>query len=203
VRAGSVMQAYLGSTFQLAAFFAVFVFRRLSIRIGKLRAIQLALGLHVLSTALKLLMYDPAHPWHQIVIYIANGGAFAGVEILAASMLADITDVAEWETGTRDESVYWSLTSFCDKTCGAVGILLSGFLLLVIGFNSGISAAQSAETLRVMRWCYAGFPCLCAVVAILVIRTFPITEATATLMKSQLERRRAAAALSDAALADA
>ena len=192
LRGGSVMQAWMGTTFQLTAFLAIFAFRRLSIRWGKLRTFQLALSLHVASTAFKLFAYQPDHPWFQIIIYIANGAAFAGTELLTASMLADIIDFAEWDSGTRSESVYWSLASFCDKTCGAVGILLSGFVLVWIGFRTGTGSGthQSETTLRVMRYCYAGFPGACAIAAILIIRPFAITESSANQMKTLLERRR-------------
>ena len=193
LKGGSIMQAWLGSTFQLSAFIAIIVFRRLSIKVGKMRAFQIAAAMHVASSIFKLFAYQPQYPWLQTVIYVANGAGFAGVEMLAASMLADIIDVDEWNTGARSESVYWSLASLCDKTCGAVGTLLSGFVIVWIGFKTGTVLYQSPSTLRSMQLFYAGFPLLGALTAIYMIRSFSITANSAQSMKDQLEHRRAAA----------
>lgn len=202
LKGGSVMQAYLGTSFQLSAFASVFVFRHLSRKLGKPKTFQIAAAMHVTSSLAKLFAYQPGHPWYQIVIYILNGAGFAGVELLAVSMLADIIDVDEWHTGSRSESVYWAIVSLCEKSCGAFGTLLSGFVIVWIGFKAGAGLHQAPGTLHLMQLLYAGFPFVGATIAILAIRSFAITERSAMAMKQSLEERRARVSAGAAASAE-
>lgn len=190
IKSASLMQGWLGSAFQVAAFGSVFLFRRLSVRIGKRRTFQMAALAHLASAAAKLLLFLPAHPCLQVVAYLAGGAGFAGTELLSLSMLADVVDLDELQTGVRREGLYWSMLSWGDKICASAGTLISGLVLIWIGFDTKLGGAQPPATMLLMRLFYAGFPLVGALIAILAINSFSITEKSAHAMKEELERRR-------------
>ncbi|HZP59758.1 MAG TPA: MFS transporter, partial [Opitutaceae bacterium] len=123
-------------------------------------------------------------------IYIANGAAFAGVSLLSASMVADVAEFEAWRTGRRREALYSSLLSWMDKICAAVGTLLCGIAFSLIDFNAAQGSAQPASTLRQMQLLYAAFPLAGAVVAILLLRRYPLSERAMAAVKRASDKRR-------------
>ncbi|HVW22079.1 MAG TPA: MFS transporter [Opitutaceae bacterium] len=194
VKAAAVMQGVLGTAFQLAAFGSVVAFRQLSFRIGKRRAFQLAAACHFAGAAAKLWLFRPEHPSWQIFAYLASGAAYAATEMFSLSMLADVVDLDELRTGVRSEALHWSLLSWVDKLGGAAGTLLSGLLLVAVGFDSRLGGAQSARCLLLMRVLYAACPAGGALAAIALLARFPVTESSARAVRDELDLRRAAAA---------
>lgn len=186
----SFMQGWLGTGFQVAAIGSIFVYRRLSARFGKRRIFQLAAGVHLASSAAKLVLFQPAHPWLQLFIYMANGAGFAGVALLAASMVADVADLEEWRTGRRSEGLYCSILSWGDKLSAGLGTLLCAAVFPAVGFASGAGAAQDPSTLRLMQWAYALFPFLGAAVAVVSLQGYRLNERSVAALKRAMQRRR-------------
>lgn len=60
------------------------------------------------------------------------------------SMISDVADVEELETGKRDEGLYFGTYTLAYKAGTAISWVLSGTALTWIGFEPG-SAAQSEE----------------------------------------------------------
>jgi GPH family glycoside/pentoside/hexuronide:cation symporter len=194
LKGAALMQGCLGTAFQLAAFASVVIFRRLSFRLGKRQAFQAAAACHLAGAAAKLWLFQPAHPSWQIFAYLASGAAYAATEMLSLSMLADVVDLDELRTGVRSEALHWSLLSWVDKICGAAGTLLSGLLLVAVGFDTHRGGAQSADCLLLMRVFYAACPAGGALAAIAILARFPVSEASARAVREELDLRRAAPA---------
>ncbi|MGM0413753.1 MAG: MFS transporter [Bacillota bacterium] len=71
-----------------------------------------------------------------------NGSLFT----LPASMVADVIDVEELNTGVRLEGIYYGCLTFSYKTSQSIAILFLGILLDIIGFDPGL-AEQTDFTL--------------------------------------------------------
>ena len=190
IRRGSVMLGWTGTAFQLGSIASVFLYRRLSRRWGKRRALLTALGILMVGSAAKWYLFQPAHPWLQILVWLANGAGTTGIAVLTLSMLADAADYEEWQSGDRREGLYASMLSFSDKAGYSLGALISGFILVGTGFEVRLGGAQSAQTLLMMRVLYAVFPFVGALAAALIIRRYPLSEERAYEIKAELERRR-------------
>ncbi len=79
-------------------------------------------------------------PW---ILWIFLGAAAVGgltSPIIAAtvnSMLADLADEHELDTGVRREGVIYAFRAFSLKASGAIGVVLGGFMLSLIEFPTG------------------------------------------------------------------
>ncbi len=109
---------------------------------------------------------------------------------MVPSMVADVCDLDELQTGTRREGMFSGIYWWIQKLGMAGASLLSGFLLVWTGFNVELGSNQSAHTLLLMRLCDIGIPILTTLVAIYIIVTFDISEAKAYDIRNQIERRR-------------
>ena len=192
IRRAAVMEGWNATAFQAAAVGSVFVYRRLSRRIGKRQTLQVSLGVLVAGCLCKLVLFQPAHPWLMLPIWAANGAGMAGVAVMTLSMLSDAADYEEWRTGTRSEGIFASLQNLADTLGYTVGSLVSGFILVAVGFNVRLGGAQPAETLLLMRLLYAAVPFAGGVAAAIIIHRYPLTAERVGEMKAEMERRRSA-----------
>lgn len=184
--------AFIGSTFHIVAIVgALFVFPRLSRRFGKRLTIQLAAGVFIIGGICKIFLYHQGQPWWQLIIIGCNGAALSGIGLVSSSMLGDIADHDEWRHGTRREALFSSLMAWIDKAGGAVGYLISGFILTAVGFSAE-RGAQTAGTLEAMKWSYAICPLVGASIAICLMQCYTLTERQAYAIKRIIQRRRAA-----------
>lgn len=152
-------------------------------RLGKKEAAAL-LGLF--SVAFSTLPYwlrmaglfpEPGSPALMPLLFALIGlsvGFGVCVMILTTSMMADITEASEAETGKRTEGLFFAGFFFMQKCVTGVGIFLSGTLISAIGFpedavpgavDSGVidrlALAYPLVTLVVGligAWCYLRFP---------------------------------------------
>jgi GPH family glycoside/pentoside/hexuronide:cation symporter len=63
--------------------------------------------------------------------------------LFARSMMADVIDEQELETGERQEGIFFSASAFASKAVGGLGTLLGGISLSLIGLPSNIEAAAA------------------------------------------------------------
>jgi GPH family glycoside/pentoside/hexuronide:cation symporter len=78
----------------------------------------------------------------------------------------------------------------------AVAYLIAGVLIEVTGFDQ-TSAVQADRTLLLLRVFEIGLPIGLCVGSLILVRMYPLTEARAYEIKSQLEARRGAAVSPD------
>lgn len=181
----------LGSSFQVAAILSsMFVYPRLARRWGKRRVFQIAAGILMAGCVSKLFVYQPEHPWLQFVVLISNGTSTAGMLLMTTSMLGDISDYDEWRTGQRREALFMAVSNWFDKAGNSLGSLITGFLLVAIGFDAKLGA-QSAHTLALMKICYFAAPFGGALVALILIQRYQLDEEQVYKIKADLALRRA------------
>src|ERR1700677_2269936 len=196
LKSASVPYAYIGSSYHVSALLtSLFVYPWLGRLLGKKRTLQFAAVVLLVGCISKLFLYQPGHPWGQLFIISCNGVANAGFSLMATAMLADIADYDELETGMRREAVFGSLLSWADKAGNAIGSLVTGFLLVWIGFSAKLGM-QSPSTLALMKYSYAVAPATGAVLLILLVGNYKLSEKDAYKVKAELTRRRAATSAS-------
>lgn len=182
----------LGSSFQVAAIVSsIFIFPRLARRLGKRRVFQISAGILMAGCVAKLFVYQPDQPWLQFVVLISNGTSTAGMLLMTSSMLGDISDYDEWRTGQRREALFVAVSNWFDKAANSVGSLITGFLLVWIGFDAKFGA-QPGRTLELMKLCYFLAPFLGAMLALILIQRYRLDEQQVYQIKADLAARRPA-----------
>jgi glycoside/pentoside/hexuronide:cation symporter, GPH family len=192
IRRASVMEGWAASVFQVVAAVSVWGYRRLSARIGKRPALQVAFGVLAAGCLSKLVLFQPAHPWMILGIWAANGAGSVGVAVIQLSMLADVADFEEWRTGVRSEGLFSSIFNMADTVGYSVGALGSGIILVAIGFDVRLGGGQSPASLLLMRLLYAAVPLVGALVAALIVQRYPLSAGRSYAIKAELEERRSA-----------
>jgi GPH family glycoside/pentoside/hexuronide:cation symporter len=193
--AGFSALRYIGSSYHVAALLtSVFFFPWLVRRIGKRSALQVAAGLLIAGCLCKLFLYIPGQPWWQIIILGINGIANAGFTLIPTAMVADLADEDEFATGLRREAVFGALLAWFEKAGNSLGGLISGLILAWIGFNAlAPHGKQSHLTLELMKYSYFAAPATGAVIAILLLRRYTLTQDRAYEVEAVLRQRRMAA----------
>jgi GPH family glycoside/pentoside/hexuronide:cation symporter len=159
-------------------------------KIGKRNTFLITIPISIVGYALKWVGYNPHHPYLLLIAapFIAFG--LGSVFTVISSMLADVCDLDELQTGTRREGTFGAIYWWMIKLGQAAASLISGILLNATGFNIALGGHQTARTLFYMRLCDIGIPIVASLAAIYIITTFEVTEDKAYEVRKQLEARR-------------
>lgn len=118
------------------------------------------------------------------ILVFLSGIGFGASLALPSAIQADVIDVDQLETGQRREGRYMGLWSIAKKMSAALG---TGIGLLMLG-QTGYTpnAAQTPDTVFMLRVLYALVPCLCNLAAIALICFYPITEQVHAQIRDQI-----------------
>ncbi len=91
-----------------------------------------------------------------ITITIFDLALIISTQMLMASMVADIVEDSEMQTGRRSEGIFFAGISFIRKLSQGVGVMTASAVLAVAGFAQG-GGGQGAteESIRALGWGYA------------------------------------------------
>ena len=70
-----------------------------------------------------------------VVVYFIHTFAGGPTNVTIASMMGDVADEHELRHGTRQEGIYFGSMSFAEKCTGAVGSMLAGFAVDLVGLD--------------------------------------------------------------------
>lgn len=176
----------------LVTFPAVWFWTGFSRRVGKKNAMLVGCAASAVTIFLHYPMITPYSPnliWFIMVVF---GWAIASVNLLVASIIPDIVDQEELETGgRRREGSFFGMQTFVAKLGSALGLLAVGGFLSLIGFEEG-ARQQSADTIEWLRRFFAWFRGGGYVFAFLVMLAYPLTEARLAGIRAQLDGRAGA-----------
>ena len=188
--AGSEYAGWAGTAMAIATFCVIVLITKLATVIGKRQAFFLAIGLSMVGYALKWVCYDPDVPWLLLVPvpFIAFG--LGGLFTLMGSMVADVCDLDELNTGQRREGMFGAIYWWVVKLGLAAALAAGGFILNATGFDVELGGNQSEYTTYMMRLYDMAVPLVSSALAIILIRFYPLTEDKAFEVREQLEARR-------------
>lgn len=189
-RAASIISGWAGTSYLLATIGLTPFIAALATRIGKRRALLGCLWCALLGTAAKWVLFSPAHPWWQLGVGLLIGPGLSGLWMLVPSMIMDLVDYEELQTGRRSEAVFYAVYAWVGKCGLALSLLLAGLILVGVGFDAKLGGAQSPETFLWMRALFSWLPAAAVMVSIAAIASFPLTTAKMREVRAQLEQRR-------------
>ncbi|HKA52651.1 MAG TPA: MFS transporter [Candidatus Binatia bacterium] len=181
---GLLIPVYLGASCLALPFWTW-----LSGRLGKDIALRRLLfyELFVLGAAYFLI---PSRP----VVYafmIAAGVGLAGF-VLVPSLLSDILDLDELDTGAQRAGVFLSFWTLVMKGVFAAGPVLVGWALGLAGYVPNVP--QTPVVIETMRWLFGPIPGLFFIAGYCLFRNFSLTRERLNEVQAELARRRAAVA---------
>ena len=218
---GSTVQAWAQTVAILAGIGATFLINRFANRVEKKVLLIAALSSSFIGGLLTWVLYNPALPtgnlmaplhwvglagedawlgdlnWpvHPLTLaYAMIWPGLAGLLIMSNSMIADICDIDELDTGKRREGMYWAVFNWIQKSAISIALLFSGVLLYVVDFDSTPDAIQSTSTIRGLRIAFMAGVCGGVGIAILIVAFLPLSKARLAAVRAELEARRHAPA---------
>ena len=187
---GAKYMGLFGTITTAATLVAIVVITWLSSKIGKRKAFIIATSITFVGSILKWFCYDPLVPWKVLLpaplIAVGMGALFT----LMGSMIADVCDLDELETGERREGMFGSIYWWMVKLGMALAFGLSGYLLNGTGFVVELAGAQTSSTFFWMRFVDVAIPAGAALIAIFSVASFKITEERSFEIRAELEKRR-------------
>ena len=157
---------------------------RLSGQIGKKATWLWAMGLGVLGYA-TIFGVGEGDLWLMFLAVSLTGASSAGGTVMGSSILADVVDYDEAETGERKEGAYYSLYNFLYKGSGGVMAMIAGAALQAVGFVP--NQEQTPETLFTISALMSFVPIVCIVVGALIFTRFRLTEAEHAAIRHELD----------------
>jgi GPH family glycoside/pentoside/hexuronide:cation symporter len=128
-----------GTIWAVTGLLAVFPLNYISPRIGKRKTMLLAIGLMCAAQLSKIVCYNPELPYLVIIPTILLSMGMLMFFTLGSSMVGDICDEDELQTGTRSEGSYYSVFWWFIKMGTAFASFVTGALLVATNFNESQS----------------------------------------------------------------
>ena len=180
----------VGTVSAIATFGVIVVTTLLGTWLGKRRAFFICIGVSTVGYGLKWFCYDPANPWLLLLPAPLMAFGLGSLFTLMGSMVADVCDQDEVETGERREGMYGAIFWWVVKLGMAAALAAGGFLLNATGFDVALAGAQTERTLFLMRVFDVAVPLVSSIVALLLVASYGITETRAREIRATLEARR-------------
>lgn len=191
---GMVLFAYGLTCLQLASLVATAPIAWVAARIGKVKTLLLFLGIAFAGNAAKWICFNPAWPWLIAVPLSSCGLGLSALWVLTPSMLADVSDADEAESGNQDAGMFSAFYIWTGKLATSLAVTIGGFMLSLTGFDVARGAAQGFWVIMRMRLVDFGFPAISTVIAMVLIARYPITPERMSKVQEVLRLRRAGAA---------
>jgi len=161
-----------------------------STKIGKRKTFMIATSFTLFGSLLKWFCYDPTNPWIILIpapfIAVGMGSLFT----LMSSMMADVCDEDELQTGERREGMFGSIFWWVVKLGMAAAFAGSGFLLNATGFDIALAGNQTEDTFLYMRLCDVFIPVAACAISIASVAMFSLSETKSYAVRAKLEAKR-------------
>ena len=159
----------------MLATIAIFLipWRFASQKLNKGPSYALGLGIACVAIIISFFLPEKATPFMYVIAFVAGLG-FSAQYVFPWSMIPDVIEVDQAQTGERHEGIYFGVNSFLGKLSGALGIAASGWALKLYGYVPDVQ--QTAHALFGIRFFFAIVPVIAFVIALPLLIWYPITR---------------------------
>ncbi|MBR3841618.1 MAG: MFS transporter [Erysipelotrichales bacterium] len=157
---------------------------------GKLgKAKTYALGIIIAGSALAVGFMLPKGE-SVLIFFLAAivGLGFSSQWVCPHSMMPDVIEYDELETGERREGIYYGMQATAGKITGALGSAMCGWGLEWSGYIDG--AVQSSNALLAIRGMFALIPAILLLICVPLLLRYPVTKESHEKVVEQLRIRR-------------
>lgn len=191
LQAAGIIEGWKGTAMLVPGILSVPFWAWVSEKLGKRQALGITILLGFVSNSLIYFCFTPDHPYLQIVPSVFLSAFGSAIWMLVPSMLADIADYDELQTGQRREGSFSSVSSWFFKLSMTMTVFVSGLILEWTGFDVvKYGSTQPPEVLeRMLAW-YAFLPMVLWTIALILLFRYKLTYAKVLENRSELESRR-------------
>ena len=166
---------------------------KLAISQGKERAIKVALTYGIVAKVGIFFVADPGNVAVFWTYTLLTGVAFGATPTLLRSMMADLVDVDELESGQKRAGLFFALLNTIDKLGSAIAVGLIFFILeRMVGFQAG--GENPAEVIDGVLVVYCLAPCIAYLLTFFPLIGYPLNKEAHEEVREALSQRQASAA---------
>jgi GPH family glycoside/pentoside/hexuronide:cation symporter len=163
-------------------------------RIGKKNAWVGSMALNT-GAFTGVLFLGPGDAALYAALVILSGMGFGATVALPSAMQADVIDYDELISGERREGLYIGFWSITKKLAAALGVGLALWVLGLSGYRPNVPQTESVRlTLRIL---YAGVPCLCNILGLVMALFYPINSGVHESIRLAVKDRNAGGSVRD------
>jgi len=190
VALGAAWNFKMGVAGMVFGFCGIPFFTLISKYFGKRHAMTTVLVMAIMAFIGDWWFYNPNHPWMQLLACGCVAFTGAGFWTIYNSLLTDVIDYDELETGKRREGSFSACQSWISKVGMALGAGASGWILDATGFSAELQGAQSEQTIFWIRLMLSVVPVVFISAAVVAIVKFPLSKETMRELRTNLETMR-------------
>ncbi len=135
--AGATLLGINGTIWAITGVLAVFPLNWISPRLGKRKTLIIAISLMCLAQLSKIVCYNPAMPYLIVIPTMLLSAGMLFFFTLGSSMVGDICDEDELNTGYRSEGSFYSIFWWFIKMGSALASFVAGALIVLTMFDEG------------------------------------------------------------------
>lgn len=178
---------------QVTALVMLFVWGKVSQRVGKKAVYFMGMALWIIAE-IGLFLLQPGQVGLMYALAVLAGFGVSTAYLVPWSMIPDVIELDELQTGQRREGVFYGFMVLLQKFALAIGLFVVGQVLQQSGFVSG-SNQQPESALTSIRWLIGPVPIVFLLIGLLLAYFYPITrEIHAEILLKLEERKRAGSA---------
>jgi GPH family glycoside/pentoside/hexuronide:cation symporter len=180
---------------QSVAVLTLFAWTRLSARLGKRAMYLIGAGFWLIAQA-GLFFLQPGQEQLMIALALLAGAGVSATAYLGPwSMLPDVIDLDELQTGERREGIFYALMVFLQKVGLGLGLFFLGQVLDWAGFIPSVAGeplpSQPESALLAIRLAIGPLPAVALIGGMCLVWLYPITRQRHRQILQELEARRA------------
>ena len=184
---------YVLIALQLSAFVCLLVWTRISERIGKKKVYYLGGTIFVL-VELGLFLVQPGQGALVFTLALIAGAGLSVAYLIPWSMLPDVIELDELETGQRREGIFYGVFVFLQKLGLALGMFISGQILGLNGYIRALPGqpppVQPESALFAIRLLVGPVGAAILLLSFLAVYLYPITKERHAEIQAQLAARK-------------
>jgi GPH family glycoside/pentoside/hexuronide:cation symporter len=186
-----VLKLWGGILYTVCGIAAVYPAQALVRRHGKRAALSTILVFGIFAFASSWVMYTPTAPWLVVIHTGLSGFCATGLWVVLPSMTADSLDYEEQRSGRRREGAFASSFFWATKAGMGIASILAGQALdRLTGFRPELAGRQAPDTYFLIRALFAGIPIVACLVALGLLRLYPLSADRMHAIRAELESRR-------------
>jgi glycoside/pentoside/hexuronide:cation symporter, GPH family len=187
---------YLVLAVQFSAFIFLMFWAKLSGKIGKQNIYYVGMSFWVVVEIILFFIQPGQIVFLFIMAILAGAGVSIGY-LVPWSMIPDVVELDELETGQRREGIFYGFFVFLQKMGISLGLAMSNYVFALTGYINQVPGAalpvQPPAVLMALRIFVSLAPAAILLLSFVAVHAYPISREKHAEMRAELERRKLAA----------
>lgn len=158
-------------------------------KFGKIKCVAFGMIVIVVQSVWLALKRESASPMEIIAFTFIGSFGFVFANMAALAMVPDCTDYTEYKFGTVSAGFISACVSFMKKFCSSFSTLIVGIALSLVNYDPTVDTASQAVIDTIINVKIA-YPVILCVLALALLKLYPITPKFAKEMRAELKLRR-------------